>query len=530
MKCVNPNVRFKATGKNTARVGPLILLIALGVVSSSFLISPVKSQGTVVIKDQTSCSSIGGGWTTSTCDLPTSYTIESGDVLEAAAGITLSNAGTLEIYGTLVNYGTVTNNQITFNGVTSQGTINNENGGTISNNGDFDNYGYAVTNAGTLDNYGTFVNEGGLFDNGGTIANQNHAIFTNTAGVLTNEETGKIVNMGNFNAATSASTLDNYGHITNTGSIVIAGLNSALGQLNNYATGSIENSAGAQMANWGALNNAGVIDNNGTFANFVLVCNAATCNGYTSTTTGMVTVSGRIVNNAGAIIYTNSTITVPEGGRIEDNGTVIVDSGGTITLDTGGLIAFDPGGVILLKSGGTISVETGVTLKIYGSVYIFGDLEFFGSVAVNNYGTLTVESGTTLTVGSGSTIYNYKTIDNEGTVQNQGTIYNECGAMINGGVSGNQVIYITPCGTSTTTTSSTSSTTSTTSTSTTSTTRSTSTTTTTAPTTSNTGGGGVPEFPFQLIATPLLVVIIVFSYLVVRRHQSAFKGNRVDPH
>jgi hypothetical protein len=48
---------------------------------------------------------------------------------------------------------------------------------------------------------------------------------------------------------------------------------------------------------------------------------------------------------------------------------------------------------------------------------------------------------------------------------------------------------------------------------------STGTTTTSSATSMTSGAGGIPEFPYQLIAAAVLIVVVALSYLVVRRRQ-----------
>ena len=137
--------------------------------------------------------------------IDTQFTIANGGSISINGGeLNINKGGSLKISrgGTIVNEGTITNND----------------GGIIDNNGvDIYNYG-TITNSGTIDN-----------NPGGDINNYHDGIITNNAG----------------------------GIITNNGNIT----NNAGGKITNNAGGDINNSG--IITNNGAINNSGDINNDG---------------------------------------------------------------------------------------------------------------------------------------------------------------------------------------------------------------------------------------------------------------------------
>jgi len=161
-----------------------VLMISLVLVFGS---APPVHAATTIVLDSSGCTTIGGVWDipTTTCDLVSSYTLNSGDVLDIPSGTTLfiPSSSTFHVVGTVNNDGDINN----FYVVIDDGTVNNsgvlaENcGGTFTN---FEN----VVNSGTIINYGACTLNGVSFT--GTFTNSGFGTITNTA---------LIVNYGVFN-------------------------------------------------------------------------------------------------------------------------------------------------------------------------------------------------------------------------------------------------------------------------------------------------------------------------------------------
>ena len=169
-------------------------------------------------------------------------------------------------------------------------------GGTITNtvNGKLYNSGYLIMQTeNPLNNYGLIVNSGGIYNNGSSLINYNAidnlsegTIENNPSGTISNYQTflnsGTVTCVGgsifnNFNSTynyysfTNSATFNNYGGLTNT----IGAIFTTSNILTNYAgstitnngtiinTDTIINVSGATVYNY----NNGIITNNDTFTN-----------------------------------------------------------------------------------------------------------------------------------------------------------------------------------------------------------------------------------------------------------------------
>ncbi|HET6458952.1 MAG TPA: hypothetical protein VFG24_08760 [Nitrosopumilaceae archaeon] len=151
-----------------------------------------------VLSDQASCVSLNGIWdpTFSECEV-VNLTINAGDVLQINAGVELFNDGIIKNFGTISssgiidNFGTITN---------SNGTINNNSGGTIIQESDLIN-----NSNGTINNSGTIINYGVVTNNpGSTIGNSdiidNFDVITNS-GIINDSCGGIVYNYGEISGS-----------------------------------------------------------------------------------------------------------------------------------------------------------------------------------------------------------------------------------------------------------------------------------------------------------------------------------------
>jgi autotransporter-associated beta strand protein len=133
---------------------------------------------------------------------------------------TITNTGEISNSNILDNTGTITNNGTLSNSgeLTNNGTISNldsstlSNSGTLTNDGTFDNDG-SITNLDTIENTGTFDNDGSITNLGGIIDNNFGGTLTNNGTISNN---GDITNDGTI---TNTGTIINSGTISNTGTI-----------------------------------------------------------------------------------------------------------------------------------------------------------------------------------------------------------------------------------------------------------------------------------------------------------------------
>lgn len=287
----------------------------------------------------------------------------------------------------------------------------------------------AVTNTGTE----AAINNAGGFTNFGTLINENSATITNT-GLLQN--LGQITNSSQFNNSgsietasgslitntgtiNSLGTLDNMGELDNSGSAMLNGfLNQSTGTIHNSASGQIlAASVGAILNNGTIINdanagilietdfdNAGTINNAGSFANpnqlFVtppLLSNLGT------------------INNSGTFDANQMTNT----GSVNNTGTMTI---GELILNSG----------VVNNTAGTMQLQVGPTTNINLIINSAGAQLDFDQTALTNSGQI-ANAGTV--IGAGATILNTSTgqisntgaftvvsLENQGSVTNAGTM------------------------------------------------------------------------------------------------------------
>jgi len=303
-------------------------------------------------------------------------------------GLTNSGGATFTSSGSLYNYGVFTNavaTSVDNSGalanqaggvINNYGTLNNAaNTGAIVNNGTMNNNnGATITNRGALENSGVFNNiSGSSLANYGTLTNTSTGAFNNN-GSLDNFAGGTISNYGTFNAGT----LQNYGTVENYGTF--DGTNSP-----NYGT---FKNAGVlnRIQNWQTLINSGTVDYvlNGDQSNTaVTITNSGTLGRFsswgaiTNTATGVITnaAAGQTFNYGGTLINNGSIV---NSGQFYNQKNFNTSLPGSLTNN----------GVITNNAGATFENSFGATLTSSGAIYNYGDFtNAFGS-------TLTVTGGT----------------------------------------------------------------------------------------------------------------------------------------
>ncbi|MBZ9966932.1 autotransporter-associated beta strand repeat-containing protein [Mesorhizobium sp. BR1-1-2] len=302
-------------------------------------------------------------------------------------GTTTINGGTLAITATGGITSDVINNATFRNAGTVAGSVTN-NAGAI-----FTQTGGGVSS--DVINYGTVNANGGALN--GAIANNAGGIFT-VGGTLTGDST-----FNNANGATlTVSATGDYtlaGLLTNSGAVTVA----AGGSLT--APGGILNRAGGVITNNGtltdALDNAGLVTNNGTY-NATVASNSGTINNTAGgiwsgnfNTSGIVnnegTINGSLIQTAGTTAN-NGTITgaaAVSGGLFTGSGSV-----GGLTIASGATVAPGvAGGIGTMSAAGNVTFDAGsiyqVTVNTAGQA---SRINATGSIAING-GSVNVLAG-----------------------------------------------------------------------------------------------------------------------------------------
>lgn len=208
------------------------------------------------------------------------------------------------------------------------GTMNMENGSSLTNNGEF-----AINSTNSLHLGGTFTNMGGL-----SVGTEDGS----KAGLLELNAGGKLTNRSHVNVY-AGSTLRNAGTIDSTGVIAVRGGSSMVntgtygmtgGELNLSATASLTNSGTFHMGG-GELNSDGVdLTNSGTF--------------HMNALKGEVCLTNAKLVNTGTFNMTS--------GTFKSNGTALVNQG-TATISGGTMSGF--GCVIDTSAGKGLTLQSG---------------------------------------------------------------------------------------------------------------------------------------------------------------------------
>ena len=201
-------------------------------------------------------------------------------VLDFSAGTEFANAGVVENGGVIRTVGLLANTG-TF---TNTGTLQQENGGTIDNDGDFVNEAL-IENIDRIVNDGKFNNRGRVTNGSGGVI-ENNQLFTNaTDATLENQfevyNYAQFVNFGYVRNGVSIfneATFDNYAFLDNVGDV----FNRAGATFNNMESGVVDVSGpgiftnDGQLVNDGEINvfDCGILVNNGTIDNQSWIQNA----------------------------------------------------------------------------------------------------------------------------------------------------------------------------------------------------------------------------------------------------------------
>ncbi len=269
--------------------------------------------------------------------------------------------------------------------------------GDIAVNADVFNIGNFINSGGnmSLSNGALFLNSGAVtFTNDGPFSNDgdffNYGTFNqNGNGVFDNNPTGRFINYGNITNVgnfTNNGTVENYGNLTNASTFVNNALTTNCGQfintfvstLDNNASATFHNKAGAQLFIDKDFNNAGTLNDDGssTVNASGVVNNTGTINinGLFQVSTvfnndGIVNVAGSYKSNFGT---TNNNSTWNNSGRTENLGT-FNNNAGSALANTGTLMNASCAN-FYQRSNGTINSMTndGVLYELNGTVNVSG--------------------------------------------------------------------------------------------------------------------------------------------------------------
>jgi hypothetical protein len=272
---------------------------------------------------------------------------------------TLTNAGILDMLsGSINNSGTLTN--------TSGGIFTLLSGGII-NSGKLYNYGMVhnedmITNnsGGSLTNYGTINNITAGIINHGTLLNTAGGTINNIAMAgLSNY--GMLANAGTLN---SDSRLNNYGTLNNSGTLFSSGDDTGLGPntLNNYGTlnnsGTLTNTCAVPFSNSSTLNNYGTLNNSGTLLNtpastffsVSTINNSGTINNRGTITNADTIINNGTFTNSGFVNITSTGLFTTSTNYKQTAGQTFVN--GTLTATGPAIVDIHAG---ILGGGGTIN-------------------------------------------------------------------------------------------------------------------------------------------------------------------------------
>ncbi len=315
-----------------------------------------------------------------------------------ASGSTLMfSGGTLNLGGALNNNGTFDVNTGTFtlgNGGTSTGTFDAASGATINFSGGTHDLGDGskLAGAGTIGYTGGTVNITGS-GSGTTIASG----ATLNANGRTFGGTGKLVNEGTFNLATStvSGALDNKGTLNASGASAV---NGALA----LTSGTLDLAAGGTLTKGGAAANwiGGGITGTGSYSGGLAFSGsgARTLNGPTLNL-GATTLPGGSLKVQGGALNVTGTATIASGATLQAAGgaitatTIDVLAGGTLS-GTGTIDAnvVNAGSVAVGASAGTLTVDGDYTQAASGVL----DMELGGTSQGTSYDLLKITGGASL--------------------------------------------------------------------------------------------------------------------------------------
>ena len=411
------------------RVSSAILSLVLGSAALSF-VGEAAAQACPPIVVTTVVSIISGLLVNDNCQIAATgvLTIDQPGSLTTTGGVTLSNAGNLNNNANLSNFGTLSNAGVLTNNGTLQnfdGLVNNgalHNFGTLQNNNFLSNRG-ALANDGTLSNLGTLsssgtlnINASGSLSNTGTF---NNSGILNTSGALTNTKLNNVAGTVNNNAGATLNVAAG-GTLTNNQ------------QLNNKAAARLNISEGGTLSNAGSFANmasssgsAAVLNNFGTMSNTgsLDVFGTSSTSGASATLFNYGT-----LNNSGMLTTSHDASLPPDFSSVNnDFGGLVKNHGQLNNLASGAIVI---GGILFLEQLVNIPSAPSSALSNAGSLTNNSQLIVGSGARLSNTGILT----NNFAMGSGGLVINSGTLNNVAQYNNSGFLINEGG--VGGGAGG----------------------------------------------------------------------------------------------
>ncbi len=300
----------------------------------------------------------------------------------------VTNSGSFSITGDFTNSGDYANEGGDEEwGLTLQGALKQQTGGTFSNKG------------------GSNVEIGSVENNAGSITNEGDNSTFKVTGSVSNNDSGTITNKSKKNGEKGGMSL---GNVTNNGTITNEGGSLETSTLTNGSTdgggkeGKVTNNNGGDINVTGELKNQkGSIENKG---------NGSTFNA-----------KGKVTNGNGASTGSSSDATIKNSDGATFNADQEVENSGTITND-GQNSTFNAKNKVTNKNGGKIDN------KDHGSFNADG-----GLTNENNGSTVTNGENSTFSVGkegSNAELQNSGNIENKGFWNSNGKVTNNDGGKI----------------------------------------------------------------------------------------------------
>jgi fibronectin-binding autotransporter adhesin len=369
-------------------------------------------------------------------------TITAGADSSNAGQIDLENKSALDVTGNFSNSGLLATNLMLFGGgntINISGMLTNSGTFELLGLGDMASIGNGMTNAGTVDveNGSTLTITGNVTISGTGILGTDLNGF---GGGNTINISGTLNNSGLFSAFDIMGSGDKAtvgGTFTNSGAVGISGTGTevTVGGLTNNGSGEIEVFGGSRLQVNGDAINAGMIQT-GLFGtgNIVNITGMLTNSGtFELMGMGDQGTIGNGLSNTGTVeVFNGSSLTITAGGVSNASGSTIdVENGSTLSINgdvtNNGILATDfnsMGGGNALNINGTVT-NSG-TFELLGS----GDMATLGGLTNSVGGLVDLENGSTLVVnGSADNSWELFTSSNGGsghnTVNITGTLTNE---------------------------------------------------------------------------------------------------------
>jgi fibronectin-binding autotransporter adhesin len=358
--------------------------------------------------------------------------------LTVDSGGTLDNTGTLRTNltvisnqfvgsGTLTNSGTLNNNGLGELTIDYQGTLDNNSGGILNNNGaGIPGTDRGLTVRGTLrNNSGGLLNNNGKLRLGGTTSVTYDLFRTRTGDFSgTIENTGTLTNSSIMDLY-FASTLHNNsaGSVVNNSGAFLTLRNSA--RINNNSGGTVNNNGSLRFLNYSVLrNNSGAVFNNsGTLelSNVTELYSSGTLNndGTLTIRDRSELTSSNLVNRGSLVNHSSGAFPNPTEGGLNNRGTM---------TNAGSLINYGK----FVNIFGTFTNDWFLTNR--GNLYnrristLHNDayLDNYAGATFDNYGDLNNNLGARF--GNSGTLLNYT--DPGRAFTNHGRLYNHAGGLL----------------------------------------------------------------------------------------------------